>query len=120
MVQERETGTTEVLTTSAKTTDPSEGNDILVVNVDRTAYLTSVVLANDGQGRQEIVIRNEDGSNPTTVRNYAVPANDTIIDDGEVTNPLVKVPAGKEMAIVSGDAPTGEVSASITLQELAN
>jgi hypothetical protein len=120
MVQERDTGTYNITTTADTVAGPGTNTDILEEEVEKTAYLTSTSLGTENQVQLALRVRDQDGSNPEDARIYEVPGGDTINDSGDVTNPLVKVPAGSEIAVVVVDSVTGDVSASVTVQELAN
>jgi hypothetical protein len=120
MVQERETGTYEITTTADVVNGPGTDALILDVEVDKTAYLTSLTVAADNPAQVRLVVRDQDGSNQEDARIYEVPGADSINDSGDVTNPLVKVPAGREIAAIVSDSVSGDVSTSLTLQELAD
>jgi|APHM01.1.fsa_nt_gi hypothetical protein len=120
MVQERDTGTYGIITDAARITGPSAGADIIVVNTTKTAYITSTVLSADNATGVQVVVRDQDGSNEDAKRIYTVPSNDSILESGSVTEPIVKVPADKQVAIQAVDSVAGDVNASLTLQELSD
>jgi len=120
MVQERETGTYEITTTGTTVTGPGSDVDVVVLEVEKTAYLTKLEVASENAAQVNVEVRDQDGTGSDTKLAVEGGGNDTTDLSGDVTNPLVKVPAGQELAVVTDSSTTGRLGASVTLQELAN
>lgn len=120
MVQERDTGTYEITTDAETVTGPGADVDVIVVEVEKTGYLTKLEVAGENPAQVTVDVRDQDGTNSDAKLAVETAGNDTVDLSGDVTNPLVKVPAGQELVVVTDSSTTGRLGASVTLQELAN
>lgn len=83
-------------------TNPSDGDDILTVDVTREAYVT-LVRANATEAADfDIVVRDQDDTNASTEGWLNVSSADGDDEmDGELNDPVLHVPANKRLAIES-------------------
>lgn len=107
-----------IVTDATTAEDPGTGTDLIEVEVSRTAYLTKVVFTSDNEGQVDVRVRDQDGGNPDAKRLYDLTGSEDLQEEGSRENPVVKIPAGKEVALRTVDSFTGSISANLTLQEL--
>lgn len=87
---------------------PSPG-DLLVVDYDTEFQLTELIVDLENEGTIQVEVRDDDGSNASTVINIS----ETFYQDGDFEDPVAEAGAGKEIAIVAGESLTGEVNINI-------
>jgi len=112
------TGTFNSVQGSSKVNSPGQDTELFAVSVDRTAFLTRLSASSEANPAEiEVIVRESDGSNPTTDDRFIVPAADSLTKAGDVDEPILKIPAGDEIAVNVPESVSGDVMASVLVQE---
>ena len=100
---------------------PSAGTDILAVNNTHQCKLTRIEIMADGGGFFNVIVRDQDESNPTTRMSYRIPAGGGEVHrKGTFNDPIMNWGAKRQLTIQNeADAGVGEKQqAWITFWEL--
>jgi hypothetical protein len=93
---------------SATASGPGTG-DLLVLDYDGEFQLTELTIDLENDGSVQVEIRDDDGSNASTVLNVS----ETFYQDGDFEDPVAEAGTGQEIAIVAAESLTGEVNVNV-------
>lgn len=90
--------------------------DLVVIEADQSSHLTNLRITAESPELYDVVVRDQDGSNPTVEK--SIYGSD--LDEGDFEEPVVReIGANKEVAIINrAQLPSEDIAVNLVLHEL--